>query len=307
VSSVIHAAGVVLLRGTGGDAEVLIVHRPGLDDWSLPKGKVDPGEHVIEAAVREVDEETGFVPVLGCPLPSMSYSVQSQPKVVRYWTARVGVEEGFAPDDEIDALEWVPVDQAAARLTYPRDADLVSAAAALPPTSPLVILRHAQAIKRADFDGADDDDRPLSGVGRSQAKRIARLLDAFGVSAVHTSSARRCEQTVRRFARGHDLEVMSEGVLTEQRHADKPGAARRRMRDLARMGEPIVVCGHRPVLPTMLEAVAEELDIDTEAPDIRRAWDPRLPPGGFIVLHRAVGPDGAVRAVAAERHTLSGD
>lgn len=307
MSPVIHAAGVVLLRGMPDAAEVLLVHRPGWDDWSLPKGKVDAGEHVVEAAVREVDEETGYVPVLGCPLPSASYSVQSQPKVVRYWAARVGQEEGFAPDDEVDALAWVPAGQAVDRLTYPRDADLVSAAVALPETSPLVILRHAQAIKRADFDGPDDDDRPLSGVGRSQTKRIARLLDAFGVVEVHSSSARRCEQTVRRFARAHDIEVVPERDLTEQRHADKPGAARRRMRDLARSAEPLVVCGHRPVLPTMLDAIAEELGMDVEAPEIRRAWDPRLPPGGFIVLHRAFGPDGAVHAVAAERHTLAGD
>lgn len=307
MSAVIHAAGVVLLRDAGGAAEVLLVHRPRLADWSLPKGKVDAGEHVIEAAVREVDEETGFVPVLGCPLPSASYSVESQPKVVRYWAARVGQEEGFAPDDEVDEVAWVPVDEAADRLTYPRDADLVASAVALPPTSPLVILRHAQAIKRADFDGADDDDRPLSGVGRSQTKRIARLLDAFGVTTVHASSARRCEQTVRRFARGHDLEVVSESDLTEQRHADKPGAARRRMRALASVPEPLVVCGHRPVLPTMLEAVAEELGMDVDAPDIRRAWDPRLAPGGFIVVHRAFAPDGVAHAVAVERHALNGD
>lgn len=307
MASVIHAAGVVLVRGEAADAEILLVHRPRWDDWSLPKGKLDAGEHILEAAVREVDEETGYVPILGCPLPSSSYSVESQPKVVRYWSARVGQEEGFTPGDEIDQIAWIPVAEAATRLTYPRDVDLVTRAASLPATSPLVILRHAQAIKRADFDGNDDDDRPLSGVGRSQTKVIARLLDAYGVTTVHSSSAKRCEQTVRRFARQRDLETVSEPDLTEQRHRDKPGAARRRLRELAHTPTPIVVCSHRPVLPTMLSAVGEELGIDPAAPDSQRSWDARLPPGAFIVVHRAFLPDGTVRAVAIERHTLNGD
>jgi 8-oxo-dGTP diphosphatase len=307
MAAVIHAAGVVLVRGDAAEREVLLVHRPRWDDWSLPKGKVDAGEHIVEAAVREVDEETGYVPILGSPLPSSSYSVQSQPKVVRYWAARVGHEEGFTPGDEIDQIAWVPEAEAARRLTYPRDAELVTRAISLPVTSPLVILRHAQAIKRADFDGSDDDDRPLSGVGRSQTKLIARLLDAFGVAAVHSSSAKRCEQTVRRFARLRELDTVPEADLTELRHRDKPGAARRRMRELARLPEPIVVCGHRPVLPTMLSAVAQELGIDPSAPDMRRAWDARLSPGGFIVVHRVFLPDGTVRAIAAERHAIAGD
>ena len=98
----IRAAGVVLLRGSGDEAEVLIVHRPNREDWSLPKGKIDAGEHVVAAAIRECDQETGFTPILQIPLATQTYSVQSRPKVVNYWRARVRSEEGFTPDDEVE-------------------------------------------------------------------------------------------------------------------------------------------------------------------------------------------------------------
>jgi 8-oxo-dGTP diphosphatase len=301
-----RAAGVVLLRGSADDTEVLIVHRPGRQDWSLPKGKIDPGEHVVAAAIRECDEETGCTPVLQVPLATQTYSVQSRPKVVNYWRARVRSEEGFTPDDEVDEVRWISTAAAASYLTYPSDQGLVADAVLRPDSLPLVILRHTQAMKRAQFDGDVDAERPLTGKGRSQSKALVPLLDAFGVTSVYASSARRCTETVKQYAKHLDTAVVREPLLTEEgHHADPRGAAARAI-ELALTPEPLVLCSHRPVLPTILESMGIALGVGLEDPRWRRAWDPRLPPGGFIVVHREFTDDGPVRVVGVESHTLSG-
>jgi len=305
--TVIRAAGVVLLRDVEGRPEFLAVHRPLRDDWSLPKGKLDAGEHVIAAAIRECDEETGFTPILQAPLPTQSYSAQSQPKVVNYWRARESTDEGFAPDDEVDEMRWIPVADADGFLTYPSDAALAHQASDLPDTVPLIILRHTQAMKRADFKGDVDSERPLTGKGRSQSKLLIPLLDAFGIKAVHASTSNRCTETVRRFAKHLDVTVRQEPKVTEEHHHGSPGAAAARAGQLAAVPRALVLCSHRPVLPTILDAMAPVLGIDVDDPQTARIWDPRLPPGGFIVVHRAFTPEGAVRTVGLERHTLTGE
>ena len=276
----IRAAGVVLLRGSQGRYETLIVHRPHRSDWSLPKGKVDMGEHVIAAAVRECDEETGVQAVLGARLPTQEYIALGQPKVVDYWSARVNTEEEFLPDDEIDEIRWMPVTQARQLLTYEHDAELVEQAATLPPTVPLIILRHAQAAKRSDFKGKHDHQRPVSGKGRSQAKALVPLLDAFGVLAVHSSDAERCMQTVKKYAKYAQVPVISEAALSEENFESNPKKTVSRIRDLVTQHHPMVICSHRPVLPTILETLAESMGEDASRP----GWDPRMQPGSFLSL-----------------------
>jgi 8-oxo-dGTP pyrophosphatase MutT (NUDIX family)/phosphohistidine phosphatase SixA len=304
--SAIRAAGVVLLRDGKGGPEFLAVHRPGRADWSLPKGKLDAGEHLVAAAIRECDEETGFTPVLQVPLETLTYSVLSRPKVVNYWRAKVRTQEEFTPDDEIDEIRWTPAELAAALLTYPSDVRLVTQATGIPDTVPLVILRHTRAMKRSDFDGNDDAERPLTGKGRSQATALVPLLDAFGITEVHASSARRCIDTVKRLGRHLDRPVHPEPALTEEGHHADRWATAARAAELALVPLPLVVCSHRPVLPTILDAIAGAVGLDLEEQLWQRTWDPRLPPGGFIVVHRAFGPDGTVRILGLERHTLGG-
>lgn len=119
------AGGVVWRPGTTGD-EVLVVHRGKYDDWTLPKGKLDPGESWEQAAVREVYEETAVVPVLGTELAGTAYEDQlGRPKQVRYWEMTVAAEEPFEPGDEISGLLWLGLDDAAERLTYRRDVDVL--------------------------------------------------------------------------------------------------------------------------------------------------------------------------------------
>lgn len=292
----IRAAGVVLLREGAAEPEVALIHRSLRSDWSLPKGKVDPGEHTVAAAVRECDEETGLVPVLGAPLPRQRYLALGQPKIVDYWAARVARDEGFSPDEEVDEVQWVPVEQAVVQLTYPHDADLVRLAVELPATTPLVLLRHAKAMKRSDFKGADDAERPLSGFGRTQAKALVPLLQAYGVEAVYTSDSARCRETVRRFAKSVDADIVEEPALSEAEHSERPKRAAKRLRTLLADPTPMVVCSHRPVLPALVEVIAG-LRITGPA-DL----DPALPPGGFLVVHRAFTGDAEPTIVAVERH-----
>lgn len=307
MTSAIRAAGVVLVRTGESGEEFLVVHRPHRQDWSLPKGKLDAGEHVLAAAVRECDEESGYIPILQSPLPAQTYSVQGRPKVVNYWRARIGSEEEFAPDDEVAAIRWVPVDEAGSLLTYPSELDLVDAATSIPDTLPLVILRHTQAMKRVDFDGEVDSDRPLTGKGRSQAKQLATLLTAFGVDDVHSSSSRRCLDTVKRLARDVESPVQPEPLLSEEGHRDDPREAAARAVQLALTERALVVCTHRPVLPTLLDAMAVALGPGLHDERWRELWNPKLPPGGFIVVHRAFSDDGPVQVVGVERHTLGVD
>jgi 8-oxo-dGTP diphosphatase len=129
------AGGVVWRRGEGDVIEVVLVHRPRYDDWSLPKGKLDPGEDHAAAARREVEEETGLRCILEEPLPSSRYrDRRGRLKVVRYWLMHP-VAEATAPSayatGEVDRAVWRGVDEATALATYERDRELIQTAAAL--------------------------------------------------------------------------------------------------------------------------------------------------------------------------------
>jgi 8-oxo-dGTP pyrophosphatase MutT (NUDIX family) len=121
----VRAAGGVVVR----DGLVALVHRPRYDDWTLPKGKLDDGEGFEDAALREVEEETGLHARLVRELPSVNYEVRGRPKVVRYWLMEVESDEGFAANDEVDEVRWVKPAEARALLTYDRDRDVLAAAA----------------------------------------------------------------------------------------------------------------------------------------------------------------------------------
>lgn len=127
-ADVIRAAGGIPWRRLDdGTVEVLLVHRERYDDWSFPKGKLDPGESWEQAAVREVFEEAALVPVLGTELPGAAYRDRDgQPKQVRYWAMAVAVELPFAPGEEIAARRWVAVEQAEQLLSYHHDVDVLA-------------------------------------------------------------------------------------------------------------------------------------------------------------------------------------
>jgi len=122
LSEEVQAAGGLVAR----DGLVCVVHRPNYDDWSLPKGKLDPGEGFEEAGLREVEEETGLRCRLVEELDEVRYTdSKGRPKVVRYWLMDVVEDSGFSPNDEVDELRWVAPAEAVELLSYERDRDLV--------------------------------------------------------------------------------------------------------------------------------------------------------------------------------------
>ena len=302
MSQIISAAGVVLLRNN----EVLLVHRPRYDDWSFPKGKVDGAELLPLTAVRVCDEETGFLAVLGPNIGLDRYDIPEGGKEVHYWRARVREDLGFAPDEEVDKVAWVPVDQVATHLTYPQDLEFLQRALELPPTSPLVILRHAKAVKRSDFTGKHDSDRPLSGRGRRQAKIIAEALEAYGIEQVISSPMLRCQETVKRFVKQLSTTPILIDAISESGYEQNPQhldpAIELAMNDPA----PTVLCSHRPVLDAILEAVATAGGI-SPAERTEGIWSTKLAPGSFFVAHRHIDPDGTVKIVAIEHHEVPGN
>jgi 8-oxo-dGTP diphosphatase len=127
---VLAAGGVVWRRRQNGDVEVLLVHRPKYDDWTLPKGKLDAGESAEHAALREVEEETGFSVELGEELPATDYHDRyGRPKNVRYWVMDITGGE-FQPNKEVDEVKWLSVDDAKRELSYSRDREVLDAFAA---------------------------------------------------------------------------------------------------------------------------------------------------------------------------------
>ena len=124
------SGGVVWRRAPGGELELVVVHRPRYDDWSLPKGKLDAGETWEQAALREVEEEVGLRARLGEELPPVGYrDNRGRQKAVRYWLMEPDGEPApFTPNDEVDEMRWVDFDAAVALLSYPHDVELVRAA-----------------------------------------------------------------------------------------------------------------------------------------------------------------------------------
>src|SRR5215213_7937008 len=126
----VKASGGVVWRRGEGEVEVVVVHRPRYDDWSLPKGKLDPGEGWEQAALREVEEEVGLRCRLGEELPHAAYTDhKGRAKVVRYWLMEPEGDAAFEPNEEVDEMRWIAPDDAAATLSYPHDAELLRAAA----------------------------------------------------------------------------------------------------------------------------------------------------------------------------------
>jgi len=310
----IPAAGTLPWRLVQGGLEVALVHRPRYDDWSWAKGKLDPGEDWAVAAVRETEEETGLVVRLGPALPEARYTVLGRDgtpddKVVRYWSARVVGGHGQLVN-EIDEVVWLDVPTAHARLDYARDRDQLLALVRLQQTErldtwPLVLVRHAHAVARGDWRGADPK-RPLDPLGRERAAQLRGVLAAYGVTRIVSSPSVRCLDTVKPFAVAAGVRLRTRRSLSEEGFEAAPDRAHRHLARLLERGEPALLCTHGPVLPPLLDDLEGRLDLDAVGSvevveEFAEARDDKLDKGEALVCH-VVGTGAAARVVAVERH-----
>lgn len=289
------AAGGVAMRMRDGRTQLLLIHRPRHDDWTLPKGHINPGEHPLVAAAREVHEETGLAVRLGPPLPALAYPLaDDRTKLVRFWAAVPSDGEPDVPAaidvDEVDRVDWFDAAEAYDTLTYEDDRQILDTAlraftdGRLP--VPVVVLRHAHAKNRAKWTGPDEV-RPLATRGHQEAARLAAILSAYGPERVVSSDSVRCRQTVQPFAAAADLAIDTDHRLSEDTAPRKVRRVVLQAVDSAvTSGRGVVLCSHRPTLPDVFAAL--------EIPVVG------LTPGSFVVAH--LGRDR--RVVAVEHHDL---
>ncbi|MEV4894911.1 NUDIX hydrolase [Nonomuraea sp. NPDC055795] len=275
MTEIFRAAGAVVWRGDAENPEVALIHRDRYNDWTFPKGKLKTGEHMIAAAVREVREETGITAHLGRALPPIHYLFKGRLKRVDYWAAQVADEVPFVPNDEVDALEWMPIAEARTRLTYSWDGGLLHALTAVPlRTVPLVLVRHGAAGSRQNWKG-DDDLRPLEAEGYVQAVTLAQVLPAYRPEVLLSSPSLRCVQTMEAFSTA----ITTDPLLSERHQdADKTPAL------VNGITVPAAACSHGKVLPHLISALS--------------GVDVHLRKGAFAVLHRA-----GTRTVSVERYS----
>ena len=326
--TIVRAAGALVWREKGGDLQVLLVHRPRYNDWSFPKGKLESGESLCTCAMREVAEETGVQVRLEQPLETVRYRLgDGTRKEVRYWAARE-LDRGSpalaargriprASRSEIDGVQWMGVKEARKRLDHAIDRDLLGSLVDLweddkLDTWTLVLVRHARAVKRSVWNRPkkrtaeqDEATRPLTGDhGRARARALAPILAAYGVGRAISSPWRRCCDTMAPYCRAAGLNLELEPAITEHAHAAAPKATRKVVERALRMREgPVALCTHRPVLPAVMDVVAEYAPGKLLRSVPNR--DPWLKTGEIMVIHMARRPHGKIRAVAIEKQRPS--
>ena len=271
-AATIRAAGGVVWRraesGPQGGVEVAVVHRPRYGDWSLPKGKLGPGEPEVEGAVREVLEETGYHVRVGRPLGETRYEkvigTVARPKVVRWW-AMQATTGAFTPNREVDDLRWSPLSEAEQLLTRDTDRELLRRFAQGPaPTRTVLLVRHGSAGSRSKWLG-EDRERPLDECGQAQADELVRLLARFDVARIVSADVARCIDTVAPFADAVGLPVQPEPVLSEIAYPDREAEAAA----LLRSTDPdrdAVACSQGDVIPDLLGRLAASDDLDLPEP-----------------------------------------
>ena len=252
----------MLIRSAGGvvwrfaerapdQLEVVLVHRPRYDDWSLPKGKLDPDEHPIVAAAREVEEEAGVVAVPQARLPTAQY-LTAEPgveKLVEYWSMGTRSARPRPADHELDGVVWLPTAEAVRRLTYAHDRSVLHAFTELAPvTSVVALVRHGRAGSRQHWAGPDAA-RPLDAKGERQAGQLAAILATLHPDRIHSASPDRCVTTVQPLAERLGLEVRVDKRFDEVAD-ERAGAAA--LRRLSTECAAAVVCSQGGMIEAMI-------------------------------------------------------
>jgi len=286
--TVIYAAGAVLYRiDAKKKLEIALIHRPRYDDWSLPKGKLDPNETMIGCAHREVMEETGYDAVFGPEIGHATYVADGVTKLVKYWSAQaVGEAIGKPNPQEVDEILWLSPAEARLKLTLDDDRAIVDFFLEFGTgTTPLVLLRHAKAIKREDWDG-DDGDRPLGNVGQIQAKRLLSKYLPYAIEVIHSSDAMRCIETIEPMTRSLKMHPIFSSDLSEYEFAKDKEVALDYAQDLMDRGQSAIICSHNPILPKLLKKLVGKKNFKELGPDLK-------PAESWVLHHR----DGEIIAI----------
>lgn len=297
----VTAAGALPWRVTNDRLEVLLIHRPRYDDWSWPKGKIDDGETIPECALREVREEIGLDAPLGRPLPAIHYRVASGLKVVFYWAVKANGTRLVPDGKEVDSVMWCTPEKAARLLSNPTDVVPLEYLRKAHErgelnTWPLVVLRHAKAKPRSSWTKAEGE-RPLAATGTRQAQAVGRLLQVWQPPRVVTSPWLRCVATVAPYAKAAGAKVRMAEALTEHRHHRSPKKTAAVVEALFDKQRPVVVCTHRPALPTVFAQLAKHMP--GRLSSLLPSEEPYLSPGELVVCH--VAPGAKNRVVAVEQ------
>ncbi len=248
----IPAAGGVVWRGHRNAPEVALVHRPRYDDWTLPKGKRHGRETDLACAVREVAEEIGSTVAVSRRLRSVHYDVEGVPKTVVYWVMR-HVDGRFDADDEVDAVKWLSVDAARDVLSHDIDREVLADFGAVPlPDAVVVLVRHAKAGKRAEWEG-EDDLRPLDDVGRGQAQRLVSFLPHFAPQRLIAAPPVRCVETLAPAANALGLPLEIDPVFGDDHYIASADATVAALFAMASPGTAAVVCSQGITIPALVE------------------------------------------------------
>ena len=283
----IEAAGGVLWRGDPASAEVALVHRPKYGDWSLPKGKLDPGEDPLLGALREIAEETGFVARPGRRVGSLRYDTPEGAQAGAVLGLRGGQWDLRGQPRGRRACGGGRCTRPTDWLAADRDRRILELFAAdTRRTRPLVVVRHASAGDKKRWNGPDAE-RPLDAAGAARAEAVAALLSAYGVQRAGSADVVRCEQTLAPYAHGAGVEVRAlPGTAAGSFEADPERgtaevAALLDGVDGAGASGAAAWCGQREVIPDLVGRLAARLGGEVDD----AAGLSALAKGALAVLH----------------------
>lgn len=318
MSGEVVAAGALVWRPAGRSIEVLLVHRPSYDDWSIPKGKIKEGETLVDVAVREVEEETGVPIELGQPLGVVRYRLSDgRRKVCHYWVGKPLPEDSPvrqyrgkvkpAAKSEIDGATWVKAKRAMKMLTMKSDRELLGKVLdqfsdRKLDTWTVVLVRHGQAVKRTAWGKGvgREETRPLTKRGQIQAGNLQSYLSAYGVTYLQSSPWERCAATLRPYSESTGLGINERPFLSEHAYQDHPEQVKAFIdRELKVRDESTAICIHRPTLPTIMQSFQRRCpySVHKHLP----TSDPWLKPAEFLVAHVASPQGRKAKIVALEQ------
>jgi 8-oxo-dGTP pyrophosphatase MutT (NUDIX family) len=286
--STVLAAGGVVWRGDPLSPEVALVHRPQYDDWSIPKGKAKAGEHLLVTALREIAEETGQVVRVGPRLTTVRYAVTSggrpATKAVTYWSM-CHAGGTFAPNHEVDEMEWLPVDVALRRVTSAGDRVVLDAfLRTRRDTEALLLVRSGHTVVPARGPKARPPTRQLNRSGRDEAAALVPILEGLGVTDLRSADVPACVDMLAPFAAATGLTVRRESNLTRAEFLGNEQEIADRLLKDASFHETLVVCGQQQVISGLLSALGRRSVV--RPPD-----ETTVKKGGWWLLHHR---DGAI-------------